>query len=157
MNVEKPEVVNGLANSLSNAVVMYFKAHGHHWNVVGNDFSQFHDFFASIYEDVYSSLDPLAESIRKMGAVAPYRLVEFARMSDIQDTEVGQNAMAMCKDLYDANDTMLTSLNNAFTAANDSNEQGIANLLAGRIEMHQKWRWQLNSFLTAEDSVGQGF
>ena len=157
MRVEKPEVVKGLANSLSNAVVMYFKAHGHHWNVVGNDFSQFHDFFASIYEDVYSSLDPLAEDMRKLGATAPYRLVEFARMADIQDSEVGQNAMAMCKDLYDANETMLLSLGNAFASANSANEQGVANFLAERIDMHQKWRWQLNAFLTAEDTAGQGF
>jgi starvation-inducible DNA-binding protein len=156
-SVEKPELVQALANSLSNAVVLYFKAHGHHWNVVGSDFSQFHDFFQEIYEDIYSSLDPLAEDIRKLGAVAPYRLVQFARMADIQDTEVGQNAMGMCKDLYDSNEIMLRSLNNTFAVTNAANEQGIANFLSERIDMHQKWRWQLNAFLTSEDTVGQGF
>lgn len=150
MAVQNEELVEQLSNSLGNAVVLYFKAHGHHWNVVGNDFSQFHDFFASIYEDIYSSLDPLAENIRKLGAIAPFRLVEFARLSDIQDAMTGQNAMSMTKDLYDSNEIMLVSLDKSFAIANATNEQGIANFIAERIDMHKKWRWQLNAFLTAE-------
>lgn len=157
MAVENPQLVEALKKLLGNEVVMYFKAHGHHWNVIGNDFSQFHDFFAEIYEDIYSSIDPTAEDIRKLGAPAPYRLVEFARASDIQDAQVGQNAMAMCKDLYDANDIMLNSLKMTFDIANESNEQGIANFIAERIDMHQKWRWQLNAFLTSEEKADYEF
>ena len=50
MQVEKPELVEALAQNLSNAVVLYFKAHGHHWNVMGPDFAEFHEFFGEIYE-----------------------------------------------------------------------------------------------------------
>jgi starvation-inducible DNA-binding protein len=157
MAIENPQLVEALKKLLGNEVVMYFKAHGHHWNVVGSDFSQFHDFFAEIYEDIYSAIDPTAEDIRKLGSPSPYRLVEFARSSDIQDAQVGQNAMAMCKDLYDANDTMLASLNMTFDIANQSNEQGIANFLSERIDMHKKWRWQLNAFLTSEETSDYGF
>jgi starvation-inducible DNA-binding protein len=157
MAIQNPQLVEALKKLLGNEVVMYFKAHGHHWNVVGNDFAQFHDFFQEIYEDVYSSIDPTTEDIRKLGSPAPYRLVEFARSADIQDAQVGQNAMAMCKDLYDANDIVLASLNMTFDIANQSNEQGIANFLAERIDMHQKWRWQLNAFLTSEETSDYGF
>ena len=99
-----------LADCLSNAVVIYYRAKGHHWNVVGNDFSQFHEFFEEISEDVESSIDPFAENMRKLGAFSPYRLSEFAKLSSIQDTMVGTNAMSMCKDLYDSNDVMIASL-----------------------------------------------
>lgn len=30
-------------------------------------------------------------------------------------------------------------------AATDANEQGIANFLAERDDMHKKWRWQLEA------------
>jgi starvation-inducible DNA-binding protein len=139
-----------LADCLSNAVVIYYRAKGHHWNVVGNDFSQFHAFFEEIAEDVESSIDPLAENMRKLGAFSPYRLSEFAKLSSIQDTMVGTNAMSMCKDLYDSNDVMLTSLDQCFVAATEANEQGVADFIAGRIDMHKKWRWQLNAFLSSE-------
>jgi starvation-inducible DNA-binding protein len=156
MNTPSQELVKAFSVLLGNEVVMYFKAQGHHWNVVGNDFAQFHDFFQEIYEDVYSAIDPTAERIRVLGSPAPYRLVEFARASDIQDAEVGQNAMEMCKDLYDANEVVLDSLNNCLTIATSYNEQGHINFLAGRIEMQEIWRWQLSAYLASKDTVGYG-
>jgi starvation-inducible DNA-binding protein len=147
MAVEKPELVARLGETLGNTVVMYFKAHGHHWNVVGSDFAEFHDFFADIYEDVYSAIDPLAENMRKLGSPAPYRLADFDSLTSIQDVEIGGDAAAMCQDLLVANQIMIDCLNKAFTCANDCNEQGIANFLAERIDMHGKWKWQITAFM----------
>ena len=157
MQFEKPELVECLAETLGDAVVLYFKAHGYHWNVVGYDFGQFHDFFQEIYEDVYSSIDPLAENMRKLNAVAPSRIEEFASLSQIVDVEVGSDAMLMVQDLYVSNNVILVSLSNCFTVANDLNEQGIANFIAERIDMHQKWRWQLGAYMTPTqaDSLGK--
>ena len=148
MRVEKPEVVACLADTLGNAVHMYFKAHGHHWNVTGRDFSQFHDFFEEIYADVYSSFDPLAENMRKLGATTPYRLQDLMAFSTIQDMDCGADAMLMVKDLYDANNVMIASLDTCFQVASDANEQGIADYVAGRIDAHKMWRWQLAAFLS---------
>jgi starvation-inducible DNA-binding protein len=142
-----------LTTTLSDVVVMYFKAHGHHWNVTGPDFAQFHDFFANIYEDVYGSIDPMAENIRKLGANAPCRLQEFAMMSTIADAEVGNNAQAMLSDLMDANEGVLNSLNNAFEAATNENEQGIVNFIAERLDQHEKWRWQISAFLAPQSRM----
>lgn len=136
-----------LKDSLANAFVMSLKAHGHHWNVTGEDFHEFHAFFGAIYDDVDSSVDPLAENIRKRDAMTPFFLRDFAMMTSIEDVEVGGNAMAMCKDLLVANDVMMQSLNECFEAAVGANDQGIANFIAGRLEMHAKWRWQLRSTL----------
>lgn len=143
-----PAVAECLADSLGNAVVMSFKAQGHHWNVMGEDFSQFHDFFGKIYEDVYASIDPLAENMRKLGALAPFRLGEFAALSSIEEMECGCDWASMCSDLHAANAVMLNSLNDCFMAASAANQQGIADFIAGRIDMHQKWAWQLKAHLT---------
>jgi DNA-binding ferritin-like protein len=51
----------------------------------------------------------------------------------------------MAKALLKVNDGVLETLVKAFHAANDADEQGIANLLAERIDMHEKWRWQLRA------------
>jgi starvation-inducible DNA-binding protein len=152
MRVEKPEVVECLADTLGNAVHLYFKAHGHHWNVTGRDFSQFHDFFEEIYTDVYSSFDPLAENMRKLGAMAPFRLEEFANLSQMDDMDCGSDAMMMVQDLYVANNIMIMSLDNCFAIASSSNEQGVADFIAGRIDEHKKWRWQLASYLSPTEA-----
>jgi starvation-inducible DNA-binding protein len=152
MRVEKPEVVECLADTLGNAVHLYFKAHGHHWNVTGRDFSQFHDFFEEIYTDVYSSFDHLAENMRKLGAMAPYRLEEFANLSQMDDMDCGTDAMMMVQDLYAANNVMIMSLDNCFAVATSSNEQGVADFIGGRIDEHKKWRWQLSAYLSPTEA-----
>lgn len=145
--MEKPEVVNCLATCLSNAVVLTFKAQGAHWNVEGTDFSEFHEFFGEIYTDVYGSIDPLAENMRKLDSTAPFRLIEFARLTEIQDAEVGKDAMTMCRDLLASNDVMIASLDRLFAISSEQNEQGVADFAAGRIDTHKKWRWQLRAHL----------
>lgn len=145
--MEKPEVVNCLATCLSNSVVLFFKAQGHHWNVEGSDFSEFHNFFQEIYEDVYSAIDPLAENMRKLDSSAPFRLIEFARLTTLQDAEVGSDPMVMCRDLLVSNDEVIKHLDMLFDLSTKFNEQGIADFAAGRIDMHKKWRWQLKAHL----------
>lgn len=157
MMMQKPELVEALAEVLGNNVVMYFKAHGHHWNVTGRDFSQFHDFFAMIYEDMLAQFDPVAEDMRKLGAVAPYTLAELSNLSQMQDMDCGSDAMLMVQDLLAANNIMLQSVNDAFKIASDLDEQGIADYLAGRDDIHKKYRWQLTAYLspTQADNLGK--
>ena len=157
MRVEKPELVECLADTLGNAVHLYYKAQGHHWNVTGRDFAQFHDFFSEIYEDVYTMIDPTAENMRKLGAMAPYRLEDFANLSQMDDMDCGADAMMMVQDLYAANNIMIMTLDNCFAVASSVNEQGVADFIAARIDAHKMWRWQLAAFLspTEADMLGK--
>jgi starvation-inducible DNA-binding protein len=139
------KLIDSLKIALADSVTMYFVAHGYHWNVEGQDFSQFHALFAEIYEDVYSSIDPLAESIRKMDEYAPFTLSKFTELRTVEAKEVKPEPQAMAKALLKVNDGVLETLVKTFHIANDADEQGIANLLAERIDMHEKWRWQLKA------------
>jgi DNA-binding ferritin-like protein len=51
----------------------------------------------------------------------------------------------MAVDLMAANDIIIGKLKECFNTANQADEQGIANFIAERIDMHQKWRWQLKA------------
>jgi len=51
----------------------------------------------------------------------------------------------MAKALLVANEGVLASIDKAFKAAIKDNEQGIANFLAERNDMHMKWKWQLTA------------
>ena len=119
VRVEKPELVECLANTLGNAVHFYFKAQGHHWNVTGRDFSQFHDFFGKIYEDVYTMFDPIAENMRKLGSVAPHQPADLMNLSQLQDMDCGADALKMVEDLYASNNILIASLDTCFQTASD--------------------------------------
>ena len=148
----QPELSSSIAVVLGSAVTMYFKAHGHHWNVKGRDFAEFHDFFAEIYEDIYGSIDPTAELMLKMGNNAPYKLQDFIDLNQTQDMDVNNDPMPMLADLYAANDVMIAVIGQALEAATNCNEQGVLNFLAERDDMHKKWRWQIGAYLTPSDS-----
>lgn len=134
-----------LSSLLGDAVTMYFQAHGYHWNVEGQDFSQYHALFESIYEDVYSSIDPIAENIRKLDQYAPFALKQFMSLRTFDFGAAQQSPSAMAKALLKSNVSIIDSLNKTFKAAMDEDEQGIANFLAERIDMHSKWGWQLRA------------
>lgn len=134
-----------LSSLLGDAVTMYFQAHGYHWNVEGQDFSQYHSLFESIYEDVYSSIDPIAENIRKLDQYAPFALKQFMSLRTFDFGAAQQSPSAMAKALLKSNVSIIASLNKTFKAAMDEDEQGIANFLAERIDMHSKWGWQLRA------------
>lgn len=131
---------------LSDVVSLYFRAHGHHWNIEGQDFSQYHGLFEDIYEDVYGSIDPIAENIRKLGGYAPFRLERFVELKGLPDTNrTATDARSLASDLLEANEYVIKELKQVFNAANSADEQGIANFIAERIDMHQKWSWQLKA------------
>ena len=51
----------------------------------------------------------------------------------------------MAKELLRINDEVAKSVKVAFDLAVKEDQQGIANFLADRIDMHAKWSWQLKA------------
>ena len=141
-------VAASLANCLADATIMYHRTHGFHWNVIGPNFPEWHDKFAEIYDDVYGSLDPIAENIRKVGGFPPFRLGDLAVRASVSDEAVADySSDTLVRSLISTNEVVLASLNKAFQVATEANQQGIANFLAERIDAHQKWNWQLTASL----------
>jgi starvation-inducible DNA-binding protein len=137
-------VVDSLNVTIADANTLYHKAHGYHWNITGSDFAEYHALFESIYTDVYESIDPIAENIRKMGAMAPFRLTDLIALRTIDDAVPSTtDALSLASALAMDNAKMIATLNMAFDSANAANQQGVANFLAERIDQHQKWDWQL--------------
>lgn len=139
------KLTDALKTTLADTVTMYFVAHGYHWNVEGEDFSQYHGLFADIYEDVYSAIDPLAEDIRKLGEYAPFTLSKFIDLRTVESKEVKPEPKAMAKALLTINDGLIESIAKAQEEATKASEQGIMNFLAERDDMHKKWRWMLTA------------
>lgn len=134
-----------LKTLLADTVTFYFMAHGFHWNVEGQDFSQYHSLFSDIYEDVYGSIDPIAENIRKLDEYAPFNLQKFIDLRTVEFKDVNPTPKAMASALLKASDTLLAQLNASFNEAQKADQQGIMNFLADRIDMQMKWAWQLRA------------
>lgn len=137
-----------LSMLMADLVSARFVAQGYHWNVLGRNFSEFHEFFGEIYADYDSAVDPVAEDIRKLGVQAPYLLKDLVAMSQVDEPLIADgNPELMLLSLLKVNAQLLESTKKTFDVANNLNEQGIANFLAERIDVHQKWAWQISATL----------
>ena len=126
-----------LQNLLNNVSTYYITAHQFHWNVVGSDFSEFHEFFEEIYTDAWESLDGIAESIRKLDQMVD---IEFGQPDECE----GVDEMLKC--LSEMNSGLISQLKDTIDCADKYREQGILNFLADRLDTHQKFQWKITSF-----------
>lgn len=134
---------------LADSYTMYLKAHGYHWNLEGDYFPMFHDFFGDIYSEVYGSIDDTAEQIRQIQGRAIHTLLELDKNRTVSDTAVTDvtNCTAMLSDLMSANQLVLASLMRAYELADTNKEFGLANYLQDRMMAHKKHAWMLRSTL----------
>jgi starvation-inducible DNA-binding protein len=136
-----------LRSLLGDVYAFQTAAQGAHWNVAGPDFAQWHDLFSEIYEDVNGSIDPLAENILKVGGLALASLSAMQAERTTTDPGESRDPRVLAQGLAAMNDQLLVVINQAFDYAEQDNEQGVANYLAERDDMHKKWRWQLRASL----------
>jgi len=144
-----PELIDKAKTVLADTFVMYMKSHSYHWNVEGMLFPEMHAKFLEIYEDVYDSIDPISENLRKLGAKAPFGPLQWLKNSALQiNDSLSLKSDDMLQELYNTNNLVINSLTDAFDKANAIDSQGICNFLADRIDKHQFWAWQLKSSLS---------
>jgi len=144
------QLIAALKELLADTVALKFKAHGYHWNVEGDDFPQAHTFFEMIYNDYEEATDEFAENLRRLDTYAPFKLSRLTSLSTVSETDVTSEFEDMALDLLRSNDAVLAKLKDAFDLADAAREQGVANFLAERIDMHGKWHWQLSAVVKEE-------
>jgi starvation-inducible DNA-binding protein len=140
-------LIDQLKHVHANAFTYYLKAHFYHWNIEGANFPQYHEFLQNLYQEVFESVDTIAELIRTLDSYAPGTLGRFKELTSIQESDDVPDAMTMMSNLQSENNIMRASLMTAYNTANDTGEIGIANFLQDRIQAHEKHGWMLRSIL----------
>ena len=132
---------------LASNFAMYLKAQNFHWNVEGPNFSEYHKLFGDIYEDIWGSVDEVAERIRTLDQYAPGSMSRFAQLSVVDDQINIPNARSMIQELLSDNVKVIAELNKAFNLATKAGKEGLADYFAGRIDVHEKHGWMLRATL----------
>ena len=143
----EPALINALHKVFADAFVFYFKAHSFHWNVIGKDFPQYHDFFGKVYETVFGNIDRLAEEIRSLNAPAPMNLGSLISDATISENKDALDGMGMVNALAADNDKILAGLLACQKMAEAADEVGLANFLQDLFDGHKKFGWMFNSIL----------
>lgn len=141
------ELIDQMKVVQATAFSLYLKAHNYHWNVVGPNFAQYHDFFGDFYTAVWSSVDHIAEHTRTLDAYVPGSLSRFSELTKIAD-ETGIIAPeAMFRNLYNDNETLIAELNAVHELAAAEKRYGLINFIEDRLDFHGKMHWQIRAFI----------
>ena len=142
-----PEIKLKAKQAFADSFIFYLQAHYYHWNVEGRHFSQDHELFGKIYEEVQDNLDKFAEEIRTIGTYAPGIFDRFVDLSSIQQTADIPSAEEMYSTLIEKNARVIESLTELFEMLEGNRLHGFGDFIAGRIDAHNKHQWMLRSTL----------
>ena len=139
------DLINKLSVILADTYALYLKTQNYHWHVKGPQFRSLHELFDLQYHELADAVDQMAERILIKGHSAPATFKEFEQLKTIKDGRSNINANDMVTELAKDHGTLVKDLDAAMRMAQDQNDEGTVNLLANRIEAHEKSRWMLSS------------
>lgn len=141
----RKEIAQGLSELLADSYTLYLKTHGYHWNVTGPMFRSLHLMFEEQYVELGTAVDEIAERIRALDAHAPASFAEFKVLSAIPEADGVPDAMEMVKDLSKGHETLIERARKLVTAAEEADDVATADLVTGRIDVHEKTAWMLRA------------
>jgi starvation-inducible DNA-binding protein len=141
------DLIKAMKIAFSTEFSFYLKAHNFHWNVEGPDFQEYHKLFETIYEEVYESIDPFAENIRKLGSYTPGSYTRLSMLTQIDDETGVPPVMGMVEELLSDSDKSVKVFKMVYDLAEREGEHGLSNFLAERMDAHRKHSWMLRASL----------
>lgn len=139
------DVYKKLKVLMADTYALYLKTQNYHWHVTGVRFQSLHALFEEQYQELALAVDAIAERIRVLNDLAPATFKEFESLKTLKDGNSNNSANQMVIELAEDNNALVRDLNAAIRIAQDNKDEGTVNLLADRIEAHEKARWMLNA------------
>jgi starvation-inducible DNA-binding protein len=141
------KVAQELSKVLADTFTIYQKTHGYHWNVTGPTFRGLHLLFEEQYNEIWTSIDEIAERIRALNATAPMGASAMGNLTSIKDGDPNLSSEEMLKDLAADHATVVATLKAAVKAAEDAGDVSTADLCTTRLTAHEKHLWMINATL----------
>lgn len=146
----RQEIAQGLSRVLADTYSLYLKTHYFHWNVTGPMFNSLHLMFEQQYTELATAVDEIAERIRALGVFAPGSYSQFTELGSIPETREVPSAEEMVRLLVEGNEAVAKTARSVFPSAEKGGDESTADLLTGRLRVHEKTAWMLRSIINAQ-------
>jgi starvation-inducible DNA-binding protein len=145
----RKEVVGILNILLADEYLLFTKTRNYHWNVVGKDFKERHEFFQQQYEKLDGMIDEIAERTRQLGGVTVATMNEFMRITNLKEKpgEYPSDLKMISNLLTDHESTIKYLRKSADKCDEEYNDMGTNDFLIGLMEIHEKMAWMLRTHL----------
>lgn len=153
---EATKVIAESLNKLAaDAFTLYVKTKNFHWHMTGPHFRDYHLLLDEQADQIFASIDPLAERCRKLGQPTLHSLAEIAKLSRIKDN--GREFVSpydMLCELVEDNKGMAAAMRGAHELCEDKKDPGSASLLEVFIDETERRTWFLFEAARGSDPSG---
>ncbi len=144
----KPEQTKAISSALNpliaDAFALYVKYKNFHWHLSGSHFRSYHLLFDEHAEQVFASVDLLAERVRRVGGVTLRSVGQVSQLQTIKDdNDEYVPAREMIRRLMDDEDHMARNQRAAIEVCEQNHDSVTANVLQEILDLTEKRRWFL--------------
>lgn len=155
----EPKAVAAISKAL-NAVLadtfaLFVKTKNFHWHISGPNFRGYHLLLDEHAEQLVTTIDEVAERVRKIGGVTIRSVGEISRLMSIKDNEADfVPPGAMLLELMEDNKLAIEGMRKAHGVCDDNDDVAGASLLENFIDQAEKRCWFLFESSRNEDPTG---
>ncbi|MBD2699943.1 DNA starvation/stationary phase protection protein [Spirosoma sp. BT702] len=140
----REKVAEALNRLVADAFALYIKTKNFHWHVSGRHFRDYHLLLDEQAEQIFATIDPLAERVRKIGANTIRSVAHIAQLQRVKDNDEDFVAPKdMLLDLLAENKKMAKAMRDAHQIADDAEDVATASLLENFIDETERRTWFL--------------
>ncbi|SET09317.1 starvation-inducible DNA-binding protein [Natronincola peptidivorans] len=133
---------------LSNLAVLNVKLHNLHWNVVGKQFIQVHEFTESMYNDFFEKYDDVAELMKTRDEQPLAKMADYLKNTSIKELDKDKfTSTEVLEIVQDDLNKMKDLATEIRTAADEAGDFGIVAEFEDHIAGYSKNLWFIKSML----------
>lgn len=140
-------VVAQLNELLASYQIVQMNVKGFHWNIKGPWFFVLHEQFGALYDDLSVKIDELAERIVAYGTFPYHSFEEYLKYSGVDAKKNIIHAKETVEGVTTDLRWLLQKQRRIVVIAQEAEDEGTVDLLAGYIRDQEKQLWKFQSFL----------
>ncbi|PZX19087.1 starvation-inducible DNA-binding protein [Palleronia aestuarii] len=146
--------IEALQATLYDLTALQHDAHQEHWNVVGSDYYQLHEFYEELYSAIFPVIDEVAERLRALGAPADGRPSAVAENASATEPDPAERDADTTLDALAGN---WSQVSDALYDRIDATEDDLVtqDLLISVTDLIDHQMWQIRAHLQTPDAPAQ--
>lgn len=140
---DRQEICKNINPLVADAFALYVKTKSFHWHLSGSHFRDYHILFDEQAEQIFATIDVLAERVRKLGGTTICSINHISRLQNVKDDEVLLEAKEMIRHLMNDNKDCVARMRKAHQVCSDLNDVATASLLEIFIDEGERRTWFL--------------
>ncbi len=155
VGTNSPSVAESLKGFAADTYMLLAKTQACHWNMTGANFIGLHKLTEEQYRELFEAADELAERVRALGHPAPLSVSEMVSLTRIEELREAPDTVEAVQILAADNTAMSRRARELAEEADENDDPATHDMLAARVEAHDKNAWLLRANLPSQNTRGE--